>query len=284
MGGRARAKSWVMSFPPPSLAFLRTLARAGSPPRTFARAASRWVNTRSRDPPGLRRRLSRHLPLPSIQPVSRLDFLSWDCPKIAPPSSWRHRSPLPGAALPGRSLRGPPATADPRSALVVFHHLDGFLLRCRARVLQRAPDPGVHPVFGPPAAVSPRRPLRPSPGCFPALRSLPSARSRDCVTGVSPRRSPRPLPPRPSPPLTPTRRHGRPRARVQVGSEGPRGLPPRTGPLPDRRFPASRARCSPGLARIQPASRPANGVGANCSGGTSKTGYCPPRGRVAANP
>jgi hypothetical protein len=35
---------------------------------------------------------------PSVQPVSRLDCLSWDCPKIAPPPSCRNRSPLP--ALP----------------------------------------------------------------------------------------------------------------------------------------------------------------------------------------
>jgi len=46
---------------------------------------------------------------PSVQPVARLNCLSWVCPKIAPPSSWRHRSPLPadprgstfGTSLPG---------------------------------------------------------------------------------------------------------------------------------------------------------------------------------------
>jgi len=46
-------------------------------------------------------------------------------------------------------LREGPARALPRSVLVVFHHLDGLLLRCCARVLQRAPDPGVHPVSAP---------------------------------------------------------------------------------------------------------------------------------------
>jgi len=34
---------------------------------------------------------------PSVQSVARLDCLSWVCPKIAPPSSCRYRSPLPAA-------------------------------------------------------------------------------------------------------------------------------------------------------------------------------------------
>jgi hypothetical protein len=32
---------------------------------------------------------------PSVPPVAQRNCLSWDCPKIAPPSSCQHRSPLP---------------------------------------------------------------------------------------------------------------------------------------------------------------------------------------------
>jgi hypothetical protein len=64
-------------------------------------------------------------------------------------------------STPGRPLRdclrNEPARARPRSVLVVFHHLDGLLLRCHARVLQRTPDPGVHSVSAPPPQVTSRR-------------------------------------------------------------------------------------------------------------------------------
>jgi hypothetical protein len=64
-------------------------------------------------------------------------------------------------STPGRPsrdrLRNEPAKARPCSVLVVFHHLDGLLLRCHARVLQRTPDPGVHPVSAPPPQVASRR-------------------------------------------------------------------------------------------------------------------------------
>jgi hypothetical protein len=64
-------------------------------------------------------------------------------------------------STPGRPQRGhlrnEPAKARSRSVLVVFHHLDGLLLRCHARVLQRAPDRGVHPVSVPPPQVTTRR-------------------------------------------------------------------------------------------------------------------------------
>jgi len=115
-------------------------------------------------------------------------------------------------------LRDGAANTRPRSVLVVSHHLDVFLLRYRARVLQRAPDPGVHPVSGPPLRVAPLR--RP----FLGMLSLPSEafppseaaratlspsrkrefkvmRPRNCVTSALPRCSPRSLPPRPLPPL-----------------------------------------------------------------------------------
>jgi hypothetical protein len=156
---------------------------------------------------------------PSVQPVSRLDCLSWDCPKIAPPSSCHHRSPLPEVPR-GDSLRNEPAKARPCSVLVVFHHLDGLLLRQRARVLQRAPDPGVHPVSAPTPQVTSRcrhllgMPSLPSEA-FPPFEAAPSAAppphanvrwtaasSARNVTDVLPRRSPLPLPPRPFLPLT----------------------------------------------------------------------------------
>ena len=150
MGGHHRAKSWDIGFPTALRALAGALARACSPPRTFARAARERINPRLRTPRDLRRRLSRHLPSPSVQMVSRLDCLSWDfqrCPSVvlATPES------TPGAPL-RESLRDASATSRPRSVLVVFHHLDGFRLRCRARVLQRAPDPGVRPVSRRPAA------------------------------------------------------------------------------------------------------------------------------------
>lgn len=101
MGGRVRAKSWFVGFPPPSRRSpvrLRTRARLRGP-STGPLADGQSI--RPRDPPDLRCRLSRHR-VRSVQPVSRLDFLSWDCPKIAPPSSWQLRSPLP--ARPSRGL------------------------------------------------------------------------------------------------------------------------------------------------------------------------------------
>jgi len=85
----------TIGFPTALLTFPGTLSHAGSSSRTAARAARTCVSTCLRDPPDLRCRLSRHLPSPSAQPVTRLDFLLWVHPKIAPPSSWRHRSPLP---------------------------------------------------------------------------------------------------------------------------------------------------------------------------------------------
>jgi hypothetical protein len=57
------------------------------------------------------------------------------------------------------------------------------------------------------------------------------------------------LAPSPFPFPPPTRRYSCLRVRVQFGSVGPRGFPPRTGPLRNRRLPADHARCSPGLAR-----------------------------------
>jgi len=77
MGGRTRAKSWNIGFSTALRTLASPLARLGSSSRTFARVARECVNTRLRDPPDLRCRLARHLPSPSVQPVTRLDCLSW---------------------------------------------------------------------------------------------------------------------------------------------------------------------------------------------------------------
>lgn len=173
-------------------------------------------------------------------------------PLRRPASTGVHSQLLPR----GRTLRSQRATANPCSVLVVSHHLDGFLLRYRARVLQRAPDPGVHPVFRPPArqvasadrCVLPRDVSLPfeafppsvasaaSPACCHAVHRAP------CLLTLS-----LPLP-------RPTRTVARARL-SQVGAVGPRGLPPRTGPLQDRRLPVGRARCSPGLCPAPPPRR-----------------------------
>lgn len=74
-------------------------------------------------------------------------FLSWDFPKIAPPSSDRlevHSRSTAPSKLVVVSLREESATPPPCSVPAVSHHLDGLLLQHRARVLQRAADHGVH--------------------------------------------------------------------------------------------------------------------------------------------
>jgi hypothetical protein len=198
-GGRTRAPSWDIDFPTALRTFPGTLSRAGSSSRTVARAARACGEAHVRAtlltfdaalPGTYRHRRSSRLPDWTASP----GFIQ-RTPLRRTGDTGVHSRQNPR----GTRLRVTPATAPPRSALVVFHHLDGFLLRCRARVLQRAPDPGVHPVSDRPPRVAPR-PLRPSSGCCPALRSLPSVRSTTRVTGVSPRRSPRALPPRPFPP------------------------------------------------------------------------------------
>jgi hypothetical protein len=171
-GGITRASSWDIGFPTALRTFPGTLSRTGSSSRTVARAARVWVSTRPRDPPDLRCHLARHLPSLSVQPVSRLDCLSW-VSKERPSVVLATSESTPGENPCGTRLRATPATASPRSVLVVFHHLDGFLLRDRTRVLQRAPDHGVHPVSEPRPEVA----LRPRslPGMLPCP-SKPSHR------------------------------------------------------------------------------------------------------------
>jgi hypothetical protein len=95
-------------------------------------------------------------------PAAKPGFLSWGCPKIAPPS-YRSRNPTPGDVLlrtpvfrpvrflgrwcgAPRLLRDENANSHPRAARVVSHHLDGLFLLDHATVLQAAADPGVHRV------------------------------------------------------------------------------------------------------------------------------------------
>jgi len=90
-------------------------------------------------------------------PAAKPGFLSWGCPKIAPPS-YRSRNPTPGDVLPRVSARPLPrvsaalrrllrdgnANSHPRAVHVVFRHLDGLFLLDLATVLQAAADLGVH--------------------------------------------------------------------------------------------------------------------------------------------
>jgi hypothetical protein len=133
---------------------------------------------------------------PSVQPVARLDCLSWVCPKIAPPPSWRHRSPLPASPC-GVTFE----TSMPTPACVPsswFHTTSTVSSSDIVRVYYNAlPAMGFIP-FPVRRPELPRSDV-PSSRCFPALRSLPSVRSANRVTGVLPRRSPLSLPPRPFP-------------------------------------------------------------------------------------
>jgi hypothetical protein len=154
---------------------------------------------------------------PSIQSVARLDCLSWDCPKIAPPSSLRHRSPLREDPC-GIRLRDEPATTRPRSVLVVSTTSTACSFDATRVCCNALPTLGFTPFQHVDESHLP--PTPPPRNAFPALRSLPSVRSYtsrrtsphanvrrklrvalEDVAGVSPRRSPPSLPPRPFLPL-----------------------------------------------------------------------------------
>jgi hypothetical protein len=115
-------------------------------------------------------------------------------------------------------LRKEPAKAPSCSAHVVFHHRDGLLLRCRARVLQRAPTLGFtsfrlrYSKLPCHTRSSPRRTSLPSeafppfeaataPDSGPRERGPSPGAAAGSVTTVLPRCSPLPLPPRPFLPL-----------------------------------------------------------------------------------
>jgi hypothetical protein len=176
------------------------------------------VSLRPRDPRGLRCRLARHQPSPSVQPVTRLDCLSWDCPKIAPPSSCQHRSPLPErpsrAAPSGRSCHGPSAFRPrgfppprrlappiPRACLATRSRPWGSS-RFRAVRPDRVASTGTSCAL-PRDAALPFEAFPPSAATRPPTADHRNVRQRATgravVTGVSPRRSPPTLPPRPLP-------------------------------------------------------------------------------------
>jgi len=279
MGGEIRAKSWVWAFQPPS---------GRSPPRLRAEARLRGPSlgpcaqaksSREHDPPDLRCRLSRHLPVRRSRRLLAGTASPGVCPKIAPPSFQPPES-TPGTPL-RMSLRNVPATARSRSVLVVSHHLDGLLLRMPARVLQRAPDPGVHPVSAPGPQVAlldrlllgmPSLPSEAFPPLAAALSPSSPSRERELDSGsTAGERHPRVaaritalLAPSPFPSRFRTHRHGHPRVCVQSSSVGSRGLPPRPGPLRHRQLPADAARCSPGLARITASPFPRTGSAPKC--------------------
>jgi hypothetical protein len=115
-------------------------------------------------------------------PAAKLGFLSWGCPKIAPPSSSNRRVRLPvtmSPALPPRPARAFPLelasfgmrTPIPiqRAALVVSHHLDGFPPRPRDRIAGRCRS------WGSPRFLLSRN--RIPRDATAALRSFPSADS-----------------------------------------------------------------------------------------------------------
>jgi hypothetical protein len=174
----------------------------------------------------------------------------------------------------------------PCSALVVSHHLGGFLLLDRAGLLHPAADPGVH-------RVSARRETSflamlscPSKPCSPPAatsRSPPRGFPRVVHRAVGPASPPalsragaftaRPCPP--GLPL-PGRHDGCP---PRVSEEpGLQGLAPPSGPEPAPPFPETRARCSRGLGRCSaplPSRRDPKGAGTRggvtgTSAGTSK--------------
>jgi len=129
--------------------------------RALARAVRRSLQNVSPTPPGLAPPLveRRALSVPSRLPASARPP---DRHRSRPPphvdsvvqrSPFRRGSPAwsPLRVATSWRLRERPATAAPRSVLVVLRHLDGLLLQTSARVLHRAPDRRVR-------RVGPRRP------------------------------------------------------------------------------------------------------------------------------
>jgi len=78
----------------------------------------------------------------------RTNFLSWDCPKIAPPPYFRHEVHSQKHSPPRRRLSPSERSSQlrPRSVLTLSQRPDGFLLRGGACVLQHATSHGVRRV------------------------------------------------------------------------------------------------------------------------------------------
>lgn len=190
--------------------------------------------------------------------------------KYAPPSSTikestRLRPHVAALAPPDRACH-----TRPRSALVVFHHLDGLLLLDRFGMLHPIPTMGF--VAFPPVAkqASSRR--------VPALQSLAPRWQRRCGTEIPNRGRSSPGPDVAAVPpftgrLAPSslcRRHACACCRSR-----PRGLAPPPEPLQMFALPLRSARCSPGLVprRCRLAPRPMSPPAAPRLPGTHREGF-----------
>jgi len=216
-GEELRSKSWLpgRSLLPSSTLEHVSVIRSS---RTFDRSAHQYFRSGSRDPPDL----GANNPTRSgpCDPAAKPGFLSWGCPKIAPPS-YRSRNPTPGDVLPGvaagpcsahrflgrwrgarRLLRDGNANSHLRAAHVVFHHLDGLFLLDLATVCRSLPILGF--TAFPPVA----KQDSPLCTCCPSKPSLRRQRrpprrisvtvgSRHRLDRFRPPRSPRTFPSRP---------------------------------------------------------------------------------------
>ena len=236
--------------------------------RTFDRSAHQYFRSGSRDPPDL----GANNPTRSgpCDPAAKPGFLSWGCPKIAPPS-YRSRNPTPRDVLPRvatgpcsahrflgrwrgarRLLRDGNANSHLRAAHVVFHHLDGLFLLDHATICRPLPILGF--TAFPPVA----KQDFPLCTCCPSKPSLRRQRrsprripvtvgARHRLDRFRPPRSPRTFPSRPfSLSATPQRLP----ATSSLRELGPQGLAPSSGPLRARPLPTVHTRCSPGLVRL----------------------------------
>jgi hypothetical protein len=194
-GRRIRSKS---RLPGRSLLPSSTFGRVAAPrsSRTFDRSACPNVRSCARDPPDL----GADFPdaFRSLRPGCSPGFLSWGCPKIAPPS-FQPGSPRPGEPLgpPSRWECRFPSACRPRG----FPPPRRFVPpRPRGR-LQAAADPGVQRVSscretGFPALHLPPFEAFPPPTATVAGRIRPSVGPRHRSDRRRSSRSPRTLPPR----------------------------------------------------------------------------------------
>jgi hypothetical protein len=212
----------TLAFATALLGLGHALARTPGPRGTLDRSASTHLHGGVRDPPDLRAVLPDDVPvLAARRWGTPSGFLSWGCPKIAPPSTKAEES-TPGRF---RALRGgvprPPAFRprgfSPPRRLAPLRPCGPVSSRCRSwgsprfrRSRNRLPRSAILPyeAFPPPMAT----------------RNVAVARG-----AVSP-------PPLPSRPFLPA-----------LARPGPQGLAPSSGPLRVTPFPARRARCSHGL-------------------------------------
>jgi hypothetical protein len=242
---------WLHRSPPRPCTHPLSEMRAG-PRGPYDRDAPH-ANACARDPPDL----DAGFPVTSrsLRPSLAAGLPLLGFPKIAPPSSHVEES---GAQV--RVSAGPSGIdgqSFPRSALVVSHHLGGFLLSDGAGLLRPAPDPGVRRVSSRretglltarscPSKLSLRRQRR------PRLSPEPRARVRDRPSldlSFTARLAPSPFAPvhreegfpshvRRAPPLS------GPRRLPGVGASRPCSI---VGSVALHALPRTKARCSLGL-------------------------------------